>query len=135
MGGRGSEVQILSPRPLPPDIGGSRDAASVFVCGPGRAPSERSALRPFHPRPHSSPVVAGHSASPREVVPRMIALLHPLAAVLARALPARWAYALARLCARGFWHSGPARRRAVLANLSRVAPGLDAAARHALALR
>ncbi len=65
----------------------------------------------------------------------MVAFLQPIAAFLAARMPAPWAYALARAVARGFWAADPARRRAVLGNLARVAPGLDPAARTALALR
>src|SRR5690349_16542446 len=133
MGGRGSEVQILSPRPLPPDIGGSREAASVFVCDPGRAPPSRSGppsgLAPHTGSPNRLPRTQPETDAP------MIPLLHPLAVLLARLLPARAAYALGRLAARGFWAADASRRRAVLANLARVAPGLDAAGRVALAHR
>ena len=51
----------------------------------------------------------------------MILLLDTVAPRLARLLPEGAAYALARLVAAGFWHAHPARRAAVLANLTRVA--------------
>src|SRR5689334_21554024 len=113
MGGRGSEVQILSPRPLPPDIGGSRDAASVFVSDRGGA--------------------AARSRRTRRVPRPMILHLDTFAPRLARRLPAGLAYALARLVAHGFWYAHPARRDAVLANLARVAPTRSARQRRALA--
>src|SRR5437868_618860 len=97
MGGRGSEVQILSPRPLPPDIGGSRDAASVFVSGPRR--------RPPPPR----------SPNPPPGARRMIALLQPLAALLAaglllwRAHLGNWELAAAELARQGYDVSAIAR--------------------------
>jgi KDO2-lipid IV(A) lauroyltransferase len=65
----------------------------------------------------------------------MMPLLHPLAVLLARALPAPWAYALARLVARLCWAADGARRCAVLANLTRVAPELDPRGRHTLGRR
>ena len=55
------------------------------------------------------------------------------AATLARLLPGRLAYALARAVARVFWAADGARRRAVRANLTRVAPERTAAEREALA--
>src|SRR5258708_5092807 len=115
MGGRGSEVQILSPRPLPPDIGGSPIAASVFVSAPiglsDRAHVGRGDLRD------------------------MIPLLYSFASRLARRLPAALAYALARAVGRAFWHARAPRREAVLANLARVVPTLPPRERETLARR
>ena len=65
----------------------------------------------------------------------MTRLLLPLAATLARLLPGRVAYALARGIAFGFWVANPSRRAAVRANLARVAPEKTPREREALARR
>src|SRR5262245_45851777 len=113
MGCRGSEVRILSPRPLVPGV---RDlAASVFRS------RVRGASAPAEPSPGSTPP--------------MTRLLLALAATFARLLPGRAAYALARAIALGFWAADPSRRAAVRANLARIAPEQTRAQREALARR
>jgi KDO2-lipid IV(A) lauroyltransferase len=65
----------------------------------------------------------------------MIRFLYAACAALARALPPIVAYALARAAALVFWAASASRRRAVRANLGRVAPELPARARERLARR
>ena len=65
----------------------------------------------------------------------MIRFLYAACAALARTLPPSVAYALARAAALGFWAASPSRRRAVRANLCRVAPELPARERERLARR
>ena len=63
----------------------------------------------------------------------MIELLYAFSATLARRLPGRVSYGLARGLAVLFWASDAGRRRAVRANLARVAPELSPDARERLA--
>jgi len=65
----------------------------------------------------------------------MTRLLLACSATLARLLPGRLAYALARAVSALFWAADDARRQAVRANLARVAPERTPAEREALARR
>ncbi len=63
----------------------------------------------------------------------MIRFGYALSSLLARRLPAGIAYGIARALALLFWASDAGRRRAVRANLTRIAPELSASARERLA--